>query len=161
MRSRFGDYAGGGPYLPIDMRSGTDAEKDAVVLSAHKFIGGPGMSGVMIVRKAAVCRGRPVFAGGGTVRFVSPWGHDYSSDVAVREEAGTPNVIGDIRAALCFLVKDAIGQDFMDTRHEMLRQRALSVWRANPNIQIMGNPDAARCLPIFSLRIRDLQARAA
>ena len=149
------DYAGGGPYLPIDMRSGTDAEKDAVVLSAHKFIGGPGVSGGMIVRKAAVCRARPVFAGGGTVRFVSPWGHDYSSDVAVREEAGTPNVIGDIRAALCFLVKDAIGQDFMDTRHETLRQRALSVWRANPNIQIMGNPDAARCLPIFSLRIRD------
>ena len=41
------DYAGGGPYLPIDIRAGTDAEKDAVVVSTHKFIGGPGASGVM------------------------------------------------------------------------------------------------------------------
>lgn len=149
------DYAGGGPYLPIDMRAGTDAEKDAVVVSAHKFIGGPGASGVMIVRKAAVSRTRPVFAGGGTVRFVSPWAHDYSTDVAVREEAGTPNVVGDIRAALCFLVKEAIGQAFMDAQHEALRQRALRVWSANPNIVILGNPDATHRLPFFSFQVRD------
>lgn len=149
------DYAGGGPYLPIDMRAGTDAEKDAVVVSAHKFIGGPGASGVMIVRRAAVSRTRPVFAGGGTVRFVSPWAHDYSADVAVREEAGTPNVVGDIRAALCFLVKEAIGQAYMEARHEILRQRALRVWSANPNIGILGNLDATRHLPIFSFQVRD------
>lgn len=149
------DYAGAGPYLPIDMAAGTDAEKDAVVISAHKFIGGPGASGVMILRKSAVSRTKPVCAGGGTVRFVSPWGHDYSTEIAVREEAGTPNVVGDIRAALCFLVKDAIGPGFMATRHEALRQRALAVWRRNPNIQIMGNEAAVHRLPIFSLRIRD------
>ena len=149
------DYAGGGPYLPIDMRAGTDAEKDAVVLSAHKFLGGPGASGVMILRKAAVARSRPVCPGGGTVRFVSPWGHDYAAEVTVREEAGTPNVIGDIRAALCFLVKDAIGQTFMDARHETLRRRALRVWSANPNIEVLGNPAASRCLPIFALVVRD------
>ena len=151
------DYAGGGPYLAIDMMAGTEAEKDAVVISAHKFIGGPGASGVLIVRKAAVARTTPVCAGGGTVRFVSPWGHDYSTDITVREEAGTPNVVGDIRAALCFLVKHAIGQDFMDKRHEELRQRALAVWGNNPNIQIMGNAAASHRLPIFSLRIRDPQ----
>lgn len=149
------DFAGGGPYLPIDMRAGTEAEKDAVVVSPHKFVGGPGASGVMILRKGAVHRDRPTVTGGGTVRFVSPWGHDYSADVTVREEAGTPNVIGDIRAGLAFLVKDAIGQAFMDRRHEELRQRAVAVWSKNPNIQIMGNPDATRRLPIFSLRIRD------
>lgn len=152
------DYAGGGPYLRIDMQAGTDAGKDAVVLSAHKFPGGPAASGVMILRKAAVSRTRPVCPGGGTVRFVSPWGHDYATEVAVREEAGTPNVIGDIRAALCFLVKDAIGQVFMDARHAALRQRALRVWSANPNIEILGNPAAARCLPIFALRVRDPRA---
>jgi selenocysteine lyase/cysteine desulfurase len=152
------DYAGGGPYLTIDMKAGTDAEKDAVVISAHKFIGGPGASGVMIVRKAAVSRTTPVFAGGGTVRFVSPWGHDYSTDIAVREEAGTPNVVGDIRAALCFLVKDAIAQGFMARRHEELRQRALKVWGKNPNIQIIGNEAATHRLPIFSLRIRDARS---
>lgn len=151
------DYAGGGPYLPIDMRAGTDAEKDAVVVSAHKFIGGPGASGVMILRRAAVSRSRPVQAGGGTVRFVSPWAQDYSEDVTVREEAGTPNVLGDIRAALAFLVKDAIGSSFMETRHADLRQRALRVWSANPNIRILGNPQARHLLPIFSLQVRDVR----
>ena len=148
------DYAGGGPYLPVDMRAGTDAEKDAVVLSAHKFVGGPGASGIMIVRKAAVCSQRMFQPGGGTVKFVSPSAHDYSCDIATREEAGTPNVVGDIRAALCFMVKAAIGQARMDQRHAELRTRALAVWRQNPNIQIMGNPDAP-ALPIFSFRVRD------
>jgi selenocysteine lyase/cysteine desulfurase len=149
------DYAGAGPYLPIDMRAGSDAAKDAVVISPHKFLGGPGASGVMIVRRGAVVRDRPVQSGGGTVRFVSPWTHSYSDDVAVREEAGTPNVVGDIRAALAFLVKDAIGQDFMDARHENLRRRAVAVWSRNPRIEILGNAGAERRLPIFSLRVRD------
>ena len=149
------DYAGGGPYLAIDMQPGTDIEKDAVVVSPHKFLGGPGASGILIVRKATVLRDRPVHPGGGTVRFVSPWAHDYALDLSVREEAGTPNVIGDIRAALGFLVKAAIGQDFMDSRHAALRQRAVQVWSANPRIEIMGNDRATHRLPVFSLRIRD------
>lgn len=149
------DYAGGGPYLPIDMRAGTPFEKDAVVFSTHKFVGGPGASGILIVRKAAVLRERPVQAGGGTVRFVSPWGHDYSGDIATREEAGTPNVVGDLRAALAVLVKEVIGQTYMDERHAQLRARALAVWGNNPNIEIVGNENAAHVLPIFSMRIRD------
>ncbi|MDT8873078.1 aminotransferase class V-fold PLP-dependent enzyme [Komagataeibacter rhaeticus] len=57
------DYAGGGPYLPINMRAGTLYEKDAVVISAHKFVGGPAASGIMIIRNAAVARTRPVLTG--------------------------------------------------------------------------------------------------
>ena len=153
------DYAGGAPYLSMDMRAGTPFEKDAIVFSPHKFIGGPGASGVMIVCRAAVSRSTPVFSGGGTVRFVSPWNHDYSDDVATREEAGTPNVLGDLRAALAVLVKQAIGQDFMDRRNDELRQRALAVWRDNPMIELLGNPGAgqggSKVLPIFSMRVRD------
>lgn len=149
------DYAGGGPYLPIGCRAGSAAPIDALVVSPHKFIGGPGASGVLIVRRAAVTRTKPVLAGGGTVRFVSPWGHDYSSDLAAREEAGTPNVVGDIRAALCFLVKEAIGQDVLDRRQEELRQRALGVWSRNPNLELLGNAKARWRLPIFSFRVRD------
>ncbi|WP_159588820.1 aminotransferase class V-fold PLP-dependent enzyme [Chelativorans xinjiangense] len=148
------DFAGGAPYLKIDMRSGTDCAKDAVVLSTHKFPGGPGGSGVMILRRDAVTRHDPVAPGGGTVRFVSPTAHDYSGDLATREEAGTPNVIGDIRAALAFLVKEAIGQDFMDRRHDELNARALAVWRDNPNLELLGIDRGPR-LPIFSFRVRD------
>ncbi|MGA1180304.1 MAG: aminotransferase class V-fold PLP-dependent enzyme [Marivivens sp.] len=150
------DYAGGGPYLTVDMAAGTDAEIDAVALSPHKFVGGPGASGVLIVRKAAVTHKRPtITTGGGTVRFVSPWGHDYLQDVIAREEAGTPNVIGDIRAGLVFAVKAAIGQDRLDARHDTLRQRALDAWHGLPGLQIMGNPEADRALPFFSIRLVD------
>ncbi|MCE2563266.1 aminotransferase class V-fold PLP-dependent enzyme [Komagataeibacter sp. FNDCF1] len=148
------DYAGAGPYLPIDMKSNTPHEKDAVVISAHKFVGGPAASGIMIVRNAAVIRTRPVFSGGGTVRFVSPWGHDYSESLVSREEAGTPDVIGDIRAGLAFTVKAAMGQGWLDRRHAALRDRAIHAWRDNPLIEILGNPDATHRLPIFSLRVR-------
>jgi selenocysteine lyase/cysteine desulfurase len=151
------DCAGSGPYLPVDMKAGTDFQKDAVVVSTHKFIGGPAASGVMIVRKSAVQMDTPVFPGGGTVRFVSPWDHDYTSNIAAREEAGTPNVIGDIRAALVFLVKEAIGQQTMDERNAMWRARALAAWQDNPAIEILGNQNADHVLPVFSFRVRDLE----
>ncbi len=151
------DCAGSGPYLPVDMKAGTPVQKDAVVVSPHKFIGGPGASGVMIVRKDAVRLDTPVFPGGGTVRFVSPWSHDYTSNIAAREEAGTPNVVGDIRSALVFLVKEAIGQVEMDERNAAWRREALSVWKDNPAIEILGNPEADQVLPVFSFRVRDLE----
>jgi selenocysteine lyase/cysteine desulfurase len=149
------DYAGAGPYLAIDMGAKGGAPKDAVVVSTHKFVGGPGASGVLILRKSAVTRTTPVLPGGGTVRFVSPWRQDYLTDLVSREESGTPDVIGDIRAALAFLVKAAVGTGFMATRHEELRQRALAVWTVNPGIEIIGNPAARHQLPVFSFRIRD------
>ncbi|MDR9485456.1 MAG: aminotransferase class V-fold PLP-dependent enzyme [Sediminimonas sp.] len=143
------DYAAAAPYLPVDMGLGMDA----IALSPHKFIGGPGASGVLIVRRDAVARETPTLPGGGTVRFVSPWGHDYSHDVTTREEAGTPNVIGDIRAALCFAVKEAIGQDQMTARLHALRRRALQVWQATPGLHILCNEHASDVLPVFSFRI--------
>ncbi|MEH6506834.1 MAG: aminotransferase class V-fold PLP-dependent enzyme [Sulfitobacter litoralis] len=144
------DYAGAGPYLPIDMGMGMDA----VVVSPHKFIGGPGASGVLILRRDAVKRARPTSPGGGTVRFVSPWGQDYAADVVAREEAGTPNVIGDIRAALCFIVKEAIGEAHMAATLSAHRRKALTAWRNVPGLTILGTVDAT-ALPIFSFMVRD------
>lgn len=146
------DYAGAGPYIAIDMGAGSDAEKDILCLSPHKFLGGPGASGVMIVNDKATARTKPCQPGGGTVRFVSPWGHDYSIDLTSREEAGTPNILGDIRAALAFLVKEAMGQSYLDARHAAHLARARAAWQDHPAITILGNPDAPR-LPIFSLLI--------
>ena len=144
------DYAGAGPYLPIDMALGMDA----VVVSPHKFIGGPGASGVLILRRDAIKRARPTSPGGGTVRFVSPWGQDYSCDVVAREEAGTPNVIGDIRAAMCFIVKDAIGPDRMAARLEAHRRKAVAAWLNAPGLTLLTNPNAA-ALPIFSFMVHN------
>lgn len=149
------DYAGGAPYLPMDMGAeGSPAAKDAIVFSPHKFSGGPGASGVLVLRRAAVRSTVPAQPGGGTVAFVSPWAQDYSSSVIAREEAGTPNVLGDIRAALAVIVKEAVGTDFIARRHQALNRAALTAWRRHPRIEILGNAEANR-VPVFSLRIRD------
>ncbi len=147
------DYAGGGPYLPIAMTPAPDAAIDAIVTSPHKFPGGPGASGVMILRQDAVVTTRPTWPGGGTVRYVSAEGHDYLESLEAREEAGTPNVIGDIRAGLTFVVKDAIGLQHQVDRNAQLSRLCLDVLTRVPEIQVLGNLTAPR-LPIFSIRIQ-------
>lgn len=148
------DYAGAGPYLPISMCPSEDAEIDAIVISPHKFVGGPGASGILIVRKDAVVTDRPTWPGGGTVKFVSPTCHDYADSLEAREESGTPNVLGDIRAGLAFLVKHAIGLETAASRNAELTAKVFAAWQGVEGIEILGNPRAPR-LPIFSLRIKD------
>ncbi|MFE3837952.1 aminotransferase class V-fold PLP-dependent enzyme [Pseudogemmobacter sonorensis] len=151
------DYAGGGPYLPIRMTQDGGAGAaaiDAVVVSPHKFPGGPAASGVLILRRDAVVIGRPSQPGGGTVRFVSGAGHDYSTSLEAREEAGTPDVIGDIRAALAFIVKDTIGEERMAARNAALFQKAQARWQDLPGLALLGPATRPR-LPIFSFRLRD------
>ncbi len=124
------DYAGAGPYMSIAMEPAPGALIDAVAVSPHKFIGGPAATGILIVRHDAVDTVKPTWPGGGTVKFVTPTEHDYSDSLEVREESGTPNVVGDIRAALAFLVKKAIGAETMAKRNAEVRARALpAAWR--------------------------------
>ena len=148
------DYAAGGPYLPIAMTPEPDVKIDAIVTSPHKFVGGPASSGLLIVRKDAVVTERPSWPGGGTVKFVSPEGHDYSDSLEAREEAGTPNVVGDIRAALAFAVKTAVGLDFIAARGATLRDRALAAFHAEKRIELLGHP-GGETLPILSFRVRE------
>ncbi|KAA0968939.1 aminotransferase class V-fold PLP-dependent enzyme [Aureimonas fodinaquatilis] len=148
------DYAAGAPYLPMAMGSAADGP-DAIVFSPHKFPGGPGASGVLILRDTVVRRQTPTLPGGGTVSFVSPWHHEYSQNVETREEAGTPNVVGDIRAALALLVKDAVGLDAIARREAELRNRALAAWADQPQIRLLGQSPHAHALPIFSFQVTD------
>ncbi|WP_110601843.1 aminotransferase class V-fold PLP-dependent enzyme [Salinicola lusitanus] len=148
------DYAGGGPYLAMDMAPAPDCRKDAIVFSPHKFVGGPGASGVMVVRDTLVHRRTPSLPGGGTVSFVSPWTHHYSSRLEAREESGTPNVVGDIRAALALLVKEAIGLPEIARRDADLRRRGLARWADEPRLELLGRQEVP-ALPIFSFRVRD------
>ena len=149
------DYACAAPYLPMSVKAGTEEARDAIVYSSHKFPGGPGASGITVVRDAIVHSKVPTWPGGGTVSYVSPWTHVYSDDLAHREEAGTPNVVGDIRAALVMMVKQALGTQWLAQRQDELRSRALRVWRDNPCIELMGSTTAEHSLPIFSFRVRD------
>ena len=154
----FWDFAAAGPYVDIDMydRSGRhqNAHKDAVFLSPHKFVGGPGAAGVLVVRRELLRNPVPTTPGGGTVDYVNAAGeHDYIVDPAHREEGGTPAIIGSIRAGLAMGLKQAIGTDVIHVREQDFLDRALASWRSNPAIEILGNPHADR-LAIVSFLIR-------
>jgi selenocysteine lyase/cysteine desulfurase/LmbE family N-acetylglucosaminyl deacetylase len=146
------DYAAAGPYLDIDMDD-EEAPKDAVFLSPHKFIGGPGTPGVLAVRRQLVHNSVPVVPGGGTVAFVTPHKHAYLRDIEHREEGGTPAIVESIRAGLVMQLKSAVGTDTIRRREAELLRRAMTAWRANPAIEILGDPDAER-LAIVSFVVR-------
>ena len=152
----FWDFAAAGPYIPIRMGEtapGAGDYKDAIFLSPHKFVGGPQTPGVLVVRRDLVQNAVPSEPGGGTVLFVDPAGHQYLDDPVAREEGGTPAIVESIRAGLVFALKEAVGTDVIAAREESLWRRALDRWSANPNIEILGNPDAER-LSIVSFRVR-------
>ena len=147
------DHAGAAPYRPMTMQPAHGVHIDALVFSPHKLLGGPASSGVLVVRRDAVVLDRPTAAGGGTVSFVSPQGHDYLPDLTPREEAGTPDAIGDIRTALAVIVSACMTEAGLDLRAEALCRAAMTRWSAHPLIEILGCPDAPR-LPIISFRLR-------
>jgi hypothetical protein len=90
---------------------------------------------------------------GGTVAFVDPVGHRYLDDPVAREEGGTPGMVESVRAGLVVALKQAVGTDLIREREERFLRRALDRWRRNPNLELLGNLDAAR-LPIVSFRVR-------
>jgi selenocysteine lyase/cysteine desulfurase len=152
----FWDFAAAAPYVPIRMAEtapGAGDYKDAIFLSPHKFVGGPQTPGVLVVRRELVRNKVPTVPGGGTVLFVDPVGHRYLDDPVAREEGGTPAIVESIRAGLVVALKQAVGTDLIQAREERFWRRALDRWHRNPNLEILGNPDAPR-LSIVSFRIR-------
>jgi selenocysteine lyase/cysteine desulfurase len=129
------------------------SDKDAVFLSPHKFVGGPGTPGVLVAKRSLFRNRVPAVPGGGTIRFVSPRGHSYRPDPSVREEAGTPAIVESIRAGLAFALKEAVGSEEIRRREQRIVRRVLASWGSNPNIEIVGNRNAER-LAIVSLGLR-------
>ena len=151
----FWDFAAAAPYVDVTMCPAGDraAYKDAVFLSPHKLIGGPGTPGVLAVRRDLVHNRVPTVPGGGTVAYVNPHEHVYHADPVVREEGGTPDIVGSIRAGLVFQLKQAVGVPTIRAAEEALLERAVAVWSQEPHIEILGNVDAER-LSIVSFVVR-------
>ncbi|MBI2893335.1 MAG: aminotransferase class V-fold PLP-dependent enzyme [Deltaproteobacteria bacterium] len=155
----FWDFAAAGPYVRIEMNRRDDLPggdllyKDAIFLSPHKFIGGPGTPGVLVAKRRLFKNRVPTVPGGGTVAYVSAVGHDYLADPVHREEGGTPAIIESIRAGLVFQLKEAVGEPLIREREESLLRRAIDSWETNPNIRILGNREAWR-LSIVSFVVR-------
>ena len=151
----FWDFAAAAPYVDITMCPADEpmAHKDAVFLSPHKLIGGPGTPGVLAVRRSLVRNAVPTVPGGGTVAYVNPYEHVYLEDPVAREEGGTPDIVGSIRAGLVFQLKQAVGVPVIRAAEEALLRRAVAAWSGEPSIEILGNVDAER-LSIVSFVVR-------
>ena len=155
----FWDAAAAAPYVELSMGplddelDGELSYKDAVFISPHKFIGGPGTPGLLVVRRELCTNRVPTVPGGGTVWYVNPTAHRYLDDPEHREEGGTPAIIESIRAGLVFQLKQAVGTELIRAREQTFIRRAIDSWSQNPAIEILGNRDAER-LSIVSFVIR-------
>lgn len=153
----FWDYAASGPYVDIDMQPRCTEHplsyKDAVFLSPHKFIGGPGTPGVLLVRRELLHNAVPDTVGGGTVAYVNTDEHVYLDDPEHREEGGTPAIVESIRAGLVFDLKENVGVDVIRAREDDFVRRAIDSWKTNPVIEVLGNTDTER-LSIVSFVVR-------
>ena len=148
------DYAAAGPYVPIQMVTGDPAETiDAIVVSPHKFLGGPGGSGVLIAHEDLFETRIPAAPGGGTVDYVGAVSYetvDYVKHLDEREEGGTPAILSDLRAGLAFLVKQMVGSEAI-LEHELeIGANAVQRLDRHPNLTILGPKEAPR-LAIISM----------
>lgn len=146
------DYAAGAPYLSIDMNV-EDAPLDALFFSPHKFIGGPGSSGVLAVKRKLLRNDVPAQIGGGTVGYVTPDWHEWHSDPEHREEGGTPGIVESIRGAMAVSIPQRIGYERIAKIEKQYREAAEKRFQATDGLEILG-PQQADRLPIFSMRFR-------
>ncbi|KAG2377967.1 hypothetical protein C9374_008589 [Naegleria lovaniensis] len=171
------DYAAAAPYVKMDMNPrGVSTEnldhtfgkiteeipdedkplcyKDALVFSPHKFVGGPGTPGVLVVKKHMFKNKIPENPGGGTVFFVTDRDHHYVKKSYEREEGGTPEILGSVRCGLVFQLRQAVGTQLISQIETDFTNRAFNEFKSVKNLVILGHGQNTPRLPIFSFLIR-------
>ena len=153
----FVDFACSGPYVPIDMHP-EDAESylDAIFFSPHKFLGGPGTSGILIFNSKLYTNMVPDNPGGGTVSWTNPWGeHKYIDNIEDREDGGTPGFLQVIKTAFAVQLKEEMGiENIMDREHEIVKT-VFEELGTSSNIKILASQHQDR-LGVISFYIDDL-----
>lgn len=153
----FVDFACSGPYVEINMHpEDKEAYLDAIFFSPHKFLGGPGTSGVLVFNKNLYKNNVPDCPGGGTVSWTNPWGeHKYIDNIEDREDGGTPGFLQVIKTALAIQLKDKMGvQNILDREHEIVSY-VFSELTQEKNINILAGQHKER-LGVVSFYIDDL-----
>ncbi|MFI1772435.1 aminotransferase class V-fold PLP-dependent enzyme [Thalassobellus citreus] len=153
----FVDFACSAPYVKIDMHpEDEDAYLDAVTFSPHKFLGGPGTSGVLIFNKKLYKNLVPDNPGGGTVSYTNPWGdHDYIDDIETREDGGTPGFLQAIKIALSIKLKDKMGIENILKREHELNTIIFDSLTKIENLKILA-PNNTDRLGVISFYIEDV-----
>lgn len=137
----FVDFAASAPYAEINMHPEDPMEAlDAIFFSPHKFLGGPGSSGIMVFNSAIYTCSVPDNPGGGTVDWTNPWGEfKYVDDIEAREDGGTPGFLQTIKAALSIRLKEQMGVDKIKTREEELVKIVFEELPKIPQLHILAN----------------------
>ena len=153
----FVDFACSAPYVDVDMHpDDKEAYLDAIFFSPHKFLGGPGSSGVLIFNKNLYHNMVPDNPGGGTVNWTNPWGeHSYLDDIELREDGGTPGFLQCIRIALSIQLKDEMGTKNIHDREEEINKEVFKRLKSIKNLRLLAQQHEDR-LGVFSFYINDL-----
>ena len=153
----FVDFACSGPYVTIDMHpEDSESALDAIFFSPHKFLGGPGTSGILIFDKKLYTNTIPDNSGGGTVSWTNPWGdHKYIDNIEDREDGGTPGFLQMIKTALAIQLKEKMGVDAILKREQELVAYVFETLGDTSNIHILADQHQDR-LGVISFYIDDL-----
>ena len=153
----FVDFACSAPYVDINMHPENPQQcLDAIYFSPHKFLGGPGSSGILIFNKNLYNNRVPDSPGGGTVDWTNPWGeHKYIDDIQLREDGGTPGFLQTIKTALCIQLKEQMGINNILKREHELHKIIWDRLSNLSNLYILAGNISDR-LGIYSFYIDDL-----
>ena len=137
----FVDFAASAPYVDIDMHPEDPMKQlDAIFFSPHKFLGGPGSSGVLIFDSALYNSPTPDQPGGGTVDWTNAWGeYKYVDDIEIREDGGTPGFLQTIRTALCIEIKNQMGTKNIHKREKELVEIAFEGLSKITSVNLLAN----------------------
>lgn len=154
----FVDFAASAPYIDIEMRPENDpgGHLDAIFFSPHKFLGGPGGTGILVFCPKLYTNKIPDNPGGGTVDWTNPWGeHKYLDSIEAREDGGTPAILQTIKSALAIRLKEEMGVANMHKREVQLIDRIWKHFEEIPNLRLL-EPHLKNRIGAISFYIEDL-----
>jgi selenocysteine lyase/cysteine desulfurase len=153
----FVDFACSAPYININMRPEDPLQHlDAIYFSPHKFLGGPGSTGVLIFDPKLYSNRIPDNPGGGTVDWTNPWGeHKYIEEIEAREDGGTPAFLQTIKVALCIQLKEKMGVDKILQREEELLEKVWERFDRLPKLHLLADQHRTR-LGVISFYVEGL-----
>jgi len=150
----FVDYAAAAPYVEINMHPEKEEQRlDAIFFSPHKFLGGPGANGILIMSKKLYKNIIPDNPGGGTVTWTNPWGgYKFFENIELREDGGTPGFIQMIKAALAIKLKEEMGVENINKRESEIINYLFDNMSEIEGINILG-PKKLDRLGVISFNI--------
>lgn len=150
------DAACSAPYIDID-----GSMFDAFFISPHKFIGGVETPGILVAKTELFQKNYSANPGGSCIKKTRYNSIEYSDDIEVRENAGTPNIVGIIKIGQCLLLKRAFQP--LISHNEGVLHKIVKKWEAYFErkypatfFAIKYCQRTVRRIPIFSFHLKNL-----